>query len=101
MRMKTVSLLAGVSVPLILGGPASGAFIGLQGNFKVVDPADIAADVFTNAVITSLLVLNVYASFTPGDAAASVIGVGASTAGTQSGEIAATGLLAELRGRAA
>ena len=79
MRMKTVSLLAGVSVPLILASTASGAFIGLKWFHKFVDPADIAAD--TNIPgITSLLVVNVYATFTPGDAAAAVISVGGSAA---------------------
>ncbi len=79
MKMKTVSLLAGVSVPLILAGSASGAFIGLKPVKKPVDPADIAAD--TNIPgITSLLVVNVYANFTSGDAAAAVISVGGSAA---------------------
>lgn len=79
MKMKTVSLLAGVCVPLILGGPASGAFLGLKVVFKAVDPADIAAD--TNIPgIFNLLVANVYAAFTPGDAAAAVISVGGSAA---------------------
>ena len=79
MRMKTVSLLAGVSVPLILAGSASGEFVGLTTATKLVDPADIAAD--TNIPgVTSLLVVNVYAEFTPGDAAASVVGAGGSAA---------------------
>ncbi len=72
MKMKTVSLLAGVAVPLILVGSSSGAFLGLKTVKKPVDPADIAADVFI-AGVTSLLVVNVYAEFTPGDAAASVL----------------------------
>ncbi len=79
MRMKTVSLLAGVSVPLILASTASGAFIGLKWFHKFVDPADIAAD--TNIPgVTSLLVTNVYATFTTGDAAGEVVGVGGSAA---------------------
>ncbi len=79
MRMKIVSLLAGASVPLILAGSASGAFLGLKTAKKFVDPADIAAD--TNIPgIFNLLVANVYAAFTPGDAAAAVISVGGSAA---------------------
>ncbi len=79
MRMKTVSLLAGVSVPVILVNTASGAFIGLKVFHKFVDPADIAAD--TNIPgVTSLLVANVYATFTTGDAAGEVVGVGGSAA---------------------
>ncbi len=79
MKMKTVSLLAGVAVPLILAGSASSALIGVKTFKKIVDPADILAD---NNIpgVTSLLVVNVYAVFTPGDAAASVIGVGGSAA---------------------
>ncbi len=79
MRMKTVSLLAGVSVPLILASTASGAFIGLTWFHKFVDPADIAADTNIQGV-TSLLVTNVYATFTTGDAAGEVVGVGGSAA---------------------
>ena len=73
MKMKTVSLLAGASVTLILAGTASGEFIGLQTVAKFVNPADIAAD---NFVQGNLLSFNVYAVFTPGDAAAAVIAVG-------------------------
>ncbi len=76
MNLK-MSLLAGASVPLILAGSASGEFVGLTTATKLVDPADIAADT-TIPGITSLLVVNVYAEFTPGDAAASVIAVGGS-----------------------
>ncbi|MCH8006724.1 MAG: hypothetical protein IH888_10925, partial [Planctomycetes bacterium] len=80
MKMKTVSLLAGASVPLIFAASASGEFVGLKAVTKFVDPADIAADVFlVGTGITSLLVVNVYAEFTPGDAAA-VIGAGGSAA---------------------
>ena len=80
MKMKTVSLLAGVSVPLILAGSASGAFVGLKAEKKFVDPAHIIADAANIPGVTSLLVVNVYATFTPGDAAAAVIGVGGSAA---------------------
>ncbi len=80
MKMKTVSLLAGVAVPLILAGSASSALIGVKTVKKFVDPADIAADNNLGGAITGLLVVNVYAVFTPGDAAAAVIGVGGSTA---------------------
>ncbi len=79
MKMKTVSLLAGVAVPLVLAGPASGAFVGLKAVKKPVDPADIPLDVFSPGT-TALLVVNVYANFTPGDAAAAIIGVGGSAA---------------------
>ena len=79
MKMKTVSLLAGASVPLILAGAASGEVLGLTTVKKFVDPADIAAD--TNIPgITSLMVVNVYTTFTPGDAAANVIAAGGSVA---------------------
>ncbi len=80
MKMKILSLLAGVSVPLILAGPASGAFIGIKTEKKFVDPAHIIADAANIPGVTSLLVVNVYANFTPGDAAAAIIGVGGSLA---------------------
>ena len=54
--------------------------MGLTTAKKPVDPADIAADVFIPPGVTSLLVVNVYANFTPGDAAAAVIAVGGSGA---------------------
>ncbi len=69
--------VAGASVPLILAGAASGEVLGVKSVKKFVDPADIAAD--TNIPgVTSLMVVNVYAQFTPGDAAASVIALGGS-----------------------
>ncbi len=80
MRMKTVSILAGASVPLILASTASGSFAGLRTEKKFVDPAHIIADAANIPGVTSLLVVNVYAEFTPGDAAAAVIGVGGSEA---------------------
>ncbi len=79
MNLK-MSLLASVSVPLILAGPASGAFTGLKAEKKFVDPAHIIADAANIPGVTSLLVVNVYANFTPGAAAAAVIGVGGSAA---------------------
>ncbi len=42
MKMKTVSLLAGVAVPLILASTASGEFTGVYANFS---PGDAAASV--------------------------------------------------------
>ena len=75
-----VSLLAGASVPLILAGAASGEVLGLKAAKKFVDPTDIAADTNLGGLITSLMVVNVYATFTPGDAAADVIAVGGSVA---------------------
>ena len=80
MKMKTVSLLAGASVPLIVAGSASAAFAGLKAEKKFVDPAHIIADAANIPGVTSLLVVNVYAYFTPGDAAAAVIAVGGSAA---------------------
>ncbi len=77
-RLSCCIAVAGASVPLILAGSASSEILGLVPVFKPVDPADIAAD--TNIPgITSLLVVNVYATFTPGDAAASVIALGHSS----------------------
>ncbi len=78
-KLNCCVAVAGASVPLILAGSASGEVIGLKTVKKFVDPAEIAADVNIPG-ITSLLVVNVYAEFTPGDAAASVIAVGGSTA---------------------
>ncbi len=80
MKIKTVSLLAGVSVPLILASTASGEVLGLTTVKKFVDPADIAADTSLGGLITSLMVVNVYVQFTPGDANAWVNGVGGSAA---------------------
>ncbi len=74
-----MSLLAGVSVPLILASTASGEVLGIKAVKKFVDPADIAADVFI-AGVTSLLVVNVYVEFSPGDTNAWVNGVGGSAA---------------------
>ncbi len=81
MKMKTVSLLAGVAVPLILAGSVSGELLRIESFRKDVNPADIMPPGDTNIPgVTSLFVVNVYAVFSPGDAAASVIGVGGSAA---------------------
>jgi len=78
-KLNCCVAVAGASVPQILAGAASGEVLGLKAVKKFVDPADIAAD--TNIPgITSLLVVNVYATFTPGDAAANVIAAGGSVA---------------------
>ncbi len=71
--------VAGASVPLILAGSASGEIVGLKTVKRFVDPAEIAADSHITG-ITSLLVVSVYAEFTPGDAAASVLAAGGSAA---------------------
>ncbi len=76
-KLKCCVAVAGASVPLILAGAASGEIVGLKSAAKFVDPADIAADT-TISGITSLLVFSVYAEFTPGDAAASVLAAGGS-----------------------
>ena len=89
MNLK-MSLLASVSVPLILAGSASGEVLGLTTVKKFVNPADIAADINLGGLITSLLVVNVYVEFSPGDANAGVLGVGGS---------AAFGILLEINAR--
>ena len=76
-KLNCCVAVAGASVPLILAGSTSGTLLGLKTVERFVDPAEIAAD---NNIpgITSLLVVNVYAEFTPGDAAATVLAVGGS-----------------------
>jgi len=78
-KLNCCVVVASASVPLILADSASGEVIGLKTVKKFVDPAEIAADVNIPG-ITSLLVVNVYAEFTPGDTAAEVLAVGGSTA---------------------
>ncbi len=78
-KLNCCVAVAGASVLLILAGSASGEVIGLKTVKKFVDPAEIAADVNIPGV-TSLLVVNVYAEFTPGDAAAEALAVGGSAA---------------------
>ncbi len=72
MRMKTVLLMAGVSVPLIFAGPASAEFIGVRTDNKPVP------DQFTDPNMIGVLpifVVSLYAVFTAGDAAASVYAI--------------------------
>ncbi len=76
-KLNCCVAVAGASMLLILAGSASGEIVGLKTVEKFVDPADIAADT-TISGITSLLVFSVYAEFTPGDAAASVLAAGGS-----------------------
>ena len=76
-KLNCCVAVAGASVPLILAGSASGTLLGIKTVERFVDPADIAADTSISG-ITSLLVVNVYAEFTPGDAAASVLAAGGS-----------------------
>ena len=78
-KLNCCVAVVSASVPLILAGAASGEIVGLKTVKKFVDPAEIAADEFISG-ITSLLVVTVYAEFTPGDAAASVLAAGGSAA---------------------
>ncbi len=78
-KLNCCVAVAGASVPLILAGSTSGTLLGLKTVERFVDPAEIAADT-TISGITSLLVVSVYAEFTPGDDAALVLGAGGSAA---------------------